>query len=91
MSRSVEVADMEFNGDGAMGFLIRDRHHEPNRRMPVTSLKTLSAIGIVTAAIATPVFAQPIHHSRALDRYRGRIIRRTGRPMPPHERIGGGA
>jgi len=64
MSRSVEVADMEFNGDGAMGFLIRDRHHELNRRMPVTNLKTLSAIGIVTAAIATPVFAQPIHHVR---------------------------
>jgi hypothetical protein len=37
----------------------------------VTNLKTLSAIAILTAAIATPVFAQPTHHSRALDRYRG--------------------
>jgi hypothetical protein len=37
----------------------------------VNNLKTLSAIAILTAAIATPVFAQPTHHSRALDRYRG--------------------
>ncbi len=37
----------------------------------MTNLKTLSAIAILTAAIATPVFAQPTHHSRALDRYRG--------------------
>jgi len=37
----------------------------------VTNLKTLSAIAILTVAIATPVFAQPTHHSRALDRYRG--------------------
>jgi hypothetical protein len=34
-------------------------------------IKTLSAIAILTAAVATPVFAQPTHHSRALDRYRG--------------------
>jgi hypothetical protein len=39
--------------------------------MSVTNLKTLSAIAILTAAIATPVFAQPAHHGRALDRYRG--------------------
>jgi hypothetical protein len=71
MSRSVEVSDMEFSGSGAMGFLGQGRHHEPNRRMPVANLKTLSAIAILTAAIATPVFAQPTHHSRALDRYRG--------------------
>jgi hypothetical protein len=37
----------------------------------VNNLKTLSAIAILTAAIATPVFAQPTHHSRTLDRYRG--------------------
>ena len=37
----------------------------------MTKLKTLSAIAILTAAIATPVFAQPTHHSRTLDRYRG--------------------
>jgi hypothetical protein len=78
MSRSVEVADMEFNGDGAIGFLIRGHHHEPNRRMPVANLKTLSAIAILTAAIATPVFAQPIHHSRALDRYRGAYNQANG-------------
>jgi len=34
-------------------------------------IKTLSAIAILTAAVATPVFAQPTHHSRTLDRYRG--------------------
>ena len=34
-------------------------------------IKTLGAIAILTAAVATPVFAQPTHHSRALDRYRG--------------------
>ena len=70
MSRSVEVSDMDFNGDGQcvsyIGVVI-----EPNRRMSVTNLKTLSAIAILTAAIATPVFAQPAHHSRTLDRYRG--------------------
>jgi hypothetical protein len=49
---------MEFNGDSALGFLRQGRHHEPNRRMPVTNLKTLSAIAILTAAIASPVFAQ---------------------------------
>ena len=39
----------------------------------MANLKTLSAIAILTAAVATPVFAQPTHHhhSRALDRYRG--------------------
>ena len=69
MSRSVE--DMEFNGDGATGFLRQGHHHEPSRRMSVNKLKTLSAIAILTAAIATPVFAQPTHHTRTLDRYRG--------------------
>ena len=34
-------------------------------------LKTLSAVAILTAAIGTPVFAQPTHHNRSLDRYRG--------------------
>ena len=37
----------------------------------MNNLKTLSAIAILTAAIVTPVFAQPTHHSRTLDRYRG--------------------
>ena len=37
----------------------------------MANLKTLSAIAIVAAAITTPAFAQPTHHGRALDRYRG--------------------
>ena len=44
----------------------------------MTKLKTLSAIALISAAIATPVFAQPIHHSRALDRYRGAYNQETG-------------
>jgi hypothetical protein len=46
--------------------------------LPMTNLKTLSAIAILTAAIATPVFAQPAHHSRTLDRYRGAYNQVTG-------------
>lgn len=30
----------------------------------MTKLKTLSAVAILSAAIATPVFAQPTHHGR---------------------------
>jgi hypothetical protein len=30
----------------------------------MTKLKTLSAVVILSAAVATPVFAQPTHHSR---------------------------
>jgi hypothetical protein len=74
MSRAVEVSDMDFNGDGAMGFLRQGcKSRNPIRRIPVANLKTLSAIAILTAAVATPVFAQPTHHhhTRALDRYRG--------------------
>jgi hypothetical protein len=37
----------------------------------MTKMKTLSAVMILSAAVATPVFAQPTHHGRALDRYRG--------------------
>jgi hypothetical protein len=29
MSRSVEFSDVEFNGDGAVRFLGKGRHHEP--------------------------------------------------------------
>jgi hypothetical protein len=43
-----------------VGFVITNQW-----RLPVTYLKTLSAIAILTAAIATPVFAKPTHHSRA--------------------------
>ncbi len=41
-------------------------------------IKTISAIAILCAAVATPVFAQPTHHSRALDRYRGAYNQETG-------------
>jgi hypothetical protein len=41
-------------------------------------IKTLSAIAILTAAIATPVFAQSTHHGRALDRYRGAYNQANG-------------
>jgi hypothetical protein len=56
----------------------------------VTNLKTLSAIAILTAAIATPVFAQPTHHhhSRALDRYRGTYNQMT-EPSYATPRTGG--
>jgi hypothetical protein len=37
----------------------------------MTKMKTLSAVMILSAAVATPVFAQPIHHSRAYDQFRG--------------------
>ena len=44
----------------------------------MTNLKTLSAIAILTAAIATPVLAQSTHHGRALDRYRGAYNQANG-------------
>jgi hypothetical protein len=35
-------------------------------------IKTLSAVIILSAAVATPVFAQgPTHHGRSYDRFRG--------------------
>ena len=37
----------------------------------MTKLKTFSAVVILSAAVATPVFAQPTHHGRAYDRFRG--------------------
>jgi len=37
----------------------------------MTKMKTLSAAIILFATVATPVFAQPTHHGRAYDRYRG--------------------
>ena len=54
----------------------------------MANLKTLSAIAIFTAAVATPVFAQPAHHSRALDRYRGAYNQVTG-PSYATPRMGG--
>jgi hypothetical protein len=37
----------------------------------MTKMKTLSAVMILSAAVATPVFAQPTHHRRAYDQFRG--------------------
>jgi hypothetical protein len=51
-------------------------------------IKTLSAVAILTAAIATPVFAQPTHHSRALDRFRGAYNQVNG-PSYAAPRTGG--
>jgi hypothetical protein len=88
MSHSVEVSDIEFNGDGAIGFLRRVAITNPIGELPVTNLKILSAVAILTAAIATPVFARPTHHSRALDRYRGTYNQVTG-PSYAAPRTGG--
>lgn len=44
----------------------------------MANITTLSAIAIITATVATPVFAQSTHHSRALDRYRGAYNQVTG-------------
>ena len=41
-------------------------------------IKTLTAVIIFSAAVATPVVAQPTHHGRALDRYRGAYNQVTG-------------
>jgi hypothetical protein len=43
-------------------------------------IKTLSAVAILSAAIATPVLAQSTHHGRALDRYRGAYNQANGPP-----------
>lgn len=38
----------------------------------MTKMKALSAVVILSAAIATPAFAQgPVHHGRAHDQFRG--------------------
>jgi hypothetical protein len=46
------------------------------RRKTMTNIKTLSAVIILSAAVATPVFAR--EHSRALDRYRGAYNQMSG-------------
>jgi hypothetical protein len=51
------LANVEFNGDGAVhSYVWFDT--TPIRENPMTKIKTLSAIAIISAAIATPVFAQ---------------------------------
>jgi len=45
----------------------------------MTKMKALSAAMILSAAIATPAFAQgPHHHSRAQDQFAARIIQLNG-------------
>jgi hypothetical protein len=52
----------------------------PIGELAVTNLKTLSAVAILTAAIATPAFAQPTHHGRNRDlrHFRGAYNQVTG-------------
>jgi hypothetical protein len=45
--------------------------HTTERRRKMTKMKTLSAVIILSATIATPVFAQPTHHGRSYDGHRG--------------------
>jgi hypothetical protein len=44
-------------------------HHNRNMRNPMIKMKALGAAIILSAAVATPVFAK--EHGRAYDRYRG--------------------
>jgi hypothetical protein len=57
MYRSAEVSKVEFNVVSEMHFLCL-AGHDRDRRSPMTKLTTLSAIAIIVAAIAAPVFAQ---------------------------------
>jgi hypothetical protein len=62
--------EMQFNGVGRLRSKIRRiRARFKKRRNKMTNLKALSAVIILSAAVATPVFAK--EHSRAYDRYRG--------------------
>ena len=47
----------------------------------MSKLKTLSAAVILCAAIATPVFAQPIHHSRIHVRHFGNAYNQMTEPF----------
>jgi hypothetical protein len=62
--------EMRFNGVGRLRSKIRRiRARFKKRRNKMTNLKAISAVVILSAAIATPVFAK--EHGRAYDRYRG--------------------
>lgn len=54
---SVEFSNEEFSGDCAMHTYLLFVHNR-NTRDTMTKIKALSAVIIVSAAIATPVFAQ---------------------------------
>jgi hypothetical protein len=51
-------------------------HHNRNMRNPMIKMKALSAVIILSAAVATPVFAK--EHGRAYDRYRGAYNQLSG-------------
>jgi hypothetical protein len=64
--------EMQFNGVGGLRTHIscrRIRAHTKERRRQMIKMKALSALLILTAAVATPAFAK--EHGRAYDRYRG--------------------
>jgi hypothetical protein len=65
------LANVEFNGDGALhSYVWFDTR--PTRENPMTKIKTLSAIAIISVAIATPVFAQASQPVTPYDRnFRG--------------------
>ena len=71
----------DFNGAGGLQTYIsfkRISAHTPQWRTQMTNMKALSAAIILTAAVATPVFAQPPHHGRAYDRFLGAYNRLNG-------------
>jgi hypothetical protein len=51
-------------------------HHNRNMRNPMIEMKALAAAIILSAAVATPVFAK--EHGRAYDRYRGAYNQLSG-------------
>jgi hypothetical protein len=62
--------EIRFNGVGGLRTHLSFTHigdHTTERRKPMTKLKTLGAVIILSAAVATPVFAQSTHHGRAHD------------------------
>jgi hypothetical protein len=70
---------MQLDGVGRLRTWIgrrRIRAHIKERRKTMTNLKTLSAVIILSAAVATPAFAK--EHGRAYDRYRGAYNQLSG-------------
>jgi hypothetical protein len=64
-ARGIKRSDMEFNGDGQLNVGGHDRNSSSSGigENQMTKLKTISAVVILSAAVATPVFAQPTHHA----------------------------
>jgi hypothetical protein len=59
---SVELFNEEFNGNGAVHSYLLFVHNK-NTRDTMTKMKALSAVIILSAAIATPVFARDASQS----------------------------